>query len=97
MKKKIEKTIYSEKTQDQLKWKDIKHLELEDDDEILSVWEDADHDENPYWYSEITRMVEETDSQYEKRLVKEAGDAERMKEMRYQSYLKLKKEFENGK
>jgi hypothetical protein len=79
-------------------WKDIKHLQLEDDDEIRSEWVDDDNfDYHGYWHNEITRMVEETDEQFEKR----QADNERMsrwaEERRYESYLKLKKEFEDGK
>jgi hypothetical protein len=81
-----------------MKWKDIKHLHLEDDDVISSGWVDDDNfDYHGYWHNEITRMVEESDEQFEKR----QADNERMsrwaREQRYKSYLKLKEEFEYGK
>jgi hypothetical protein len=76
-----------------IKWSDIKHLQLEDDDVIRSSWED-DEDGDGYYVGTITRMVEETDEQYQKRLSTNEQDKERMKKSRYESYLRLKKEFE---
>jgi uncharacterized protein YydD (DUF2326 family) len=95
---KVEKQIHLGKSDGPMLWKDIKHLQLEDDDEIRSEWVDDDNfDYHGYWHNEITRMVEETDEQFEKR----QADNERMsrwaREQRYESYLKLKKEFEDGK
>jgi hypothetical protein len=80
----------------QMTWKDIKHLELEDDDVIHSGWvEDDGFDYHGYWECTITRMVEETDEQFEKRIASNKRSNEEMKKRRYESYLKLKKEFEN--
>ena len=76
-----------------IKWSDIKHLQLEDDDVIRSSWEE-DEEGGGYYVGEITRMVEETDEQFKKRLSDIEQDKERMKKFRYESYLKLKKEFE---
>ena len=76
-----------------IKWSDIKHLQLEDDDVIRSSWEE-DEEGGGYYVGEITRMVEETDEQFKKRLSNIEQDKERMKKYRYESYLKLKKEFE---
>jgi len=44
---------------------------------------------------EIYREREETDKEYEKRLSKEQKLSEELKKRRYETYLKLKKEFEN--
>ncbi len=95
---KVEKQIYWGSNNGPMEWKHIKHLQLEDDDIIRSEWVDDDNfDLQGYWHNEITRMVEETDEQFEKR----QADNERMsrwaKEQRHASYLKLKKEFEDGK
>ena len=87
---KKEKQIYWHSIQRLIKWSDIKHLTLEDDDTIRSYWDDEDMG----FYGEIIRMVEETDEQYQKRLSDIEQDKERMKKYRYESYLKLKKEFE---
>ena len=89
------KQIYWHEKYSPLKWKDIKHLELEDDDLISACWEDRDEGSEGYWYGEITRMVEETDEQFEKRQHRLQLDAKWARERRYESYLRLKKEFEN--
>jgi hypothetical protein len=77
-----------------IKWSDIKHLQLEDDDVIRSSWEEDDDDGRGLYVGEITRMVEETDEQYQKRLSNNELHNKWEKERRYESYLKLKKEFE---
>lgn len=93
---KVEKQIYWGRNNRQMTWKDIKHLQLEDDDVIHSGWVDDENFEyNGYWHTEITRMVEETDDQFEKRIARNKRAAEEMKQRRYESYLRLKKEFEN--
>jgi len=94
--KRVIQIYYNEKNSI-LTWKDIKHLELEDDDEIYSSWVDDENlDYDGCWNGEIIRMVEETDEQFNKR----QSDIERnnswAKERRYESYLRLKKEFEKG-
>lgn len=93
---KIQKQIYFHRKDSQLKWKDIKHLQLEDDDIIRASWvEDDNFDYHGYWHGEITRMVEETDVEFEKRIEHNKRIAKDMKQRRYENYLKLKKEFEN--
>ena len=93
---KRETQIYYHQKDAQLTWGDIKHLQLEDDDVIRASWEDDDNfDNNGYWHGEITRMVEETDEQYERRVKRIEEDRERLRKMRYASYLHLKKEFED--
>jgi hypothetical protein len=94
---KVEKQIYWHQKNSQLKWKDIKHLQLEDDDIIYSGWED-DHEAEygGYWHGQIIRMVEETDEQFTKRQKQIQQDQERIQKMRYESYLRLKKEFESN-
>jgi hypothetical protein len=43
--------------------------ELKDDDVIHAAWVDDDNfDYQGYWLGNITRMVEESDEQYEKRI-----------------------------
>lgn len=91
---KIEKDIYWHQKNSQLKWGDIKHLQLEDDDLIYSNWEDDE--DGGSWNGVILRMVEETDEEFQKRLKDIARDEKWAKERRYENYLKLKAEFENG-
>ena len=82
-------------------WKDIKHLvnELEDDDVIVFQYCEGyyteDNSSSPYYMGQITRMVLENDEQYKKRLDENKKFLEERKKLRYESYLKLKKEFEN--
>jgi hypothetical protein len=94
----LEKQIYWGNNSKQMTWADIKHLELQDNDVIHSGWVDDDNfDYHGYWHNEITRMVEETDQQFEKRIARIKQDDIWAKERRRESYLRLKEEFENGK
>ena len=100
MKKLIEKKIYSNhRSSNPFKWSDIKHIEFEDNDEICIGWDEAYYSENEshggYYYVRVTRMVEETDEEYQKRLDKSKVEKERQRLVRYQRYLELKAEFEN--
>ena len=93
---KVEKQIFRGNNAHQLKWSDIKHLELEDDDIINAGWvDDEGFEYHGYWHTEITRMVEETDEQFEKRIADNERTVKFLKERRYENYLKLKAEFEN--
>jgi hypothetical protein len=93
---KKEKQIFRGHNDSPMLWSHIKHLQLEDDDVIRSEWVDDDNfDYHGYWHNEITRMVEETDEQFEKRIASNKRSNEEMKKRRYESYLRLKKEFEN--
>ncbi len=87
---KREKQIYWHSIQRLIKWSDIKHLTLEDDDTIRSYWDNEDNG----FYGEIIRMVEETDEQHQKRIADNERHNKWLKEQRYKSYLKLKQEFE---
>jgi hypothetical protein len=91
---KRETQIYYHEKNSLIKWGDIKHLQLEDDDIIRSGWEDDEGGGD--YYGEITRTVEETDEQFQKRQSDIERDNKWMKERRYESYLKLKKEFETN-
>ena len=93
---KKEKQVFVGHNNRQMKWKDIKHLQLEDDDVIYSGWVDDDNfDYHGYWHCQITRMIEETDEQFEKRIESNRRGEIEMKNRRRESYLRLKKEFEN--
>tara|TARA_R110000782_G_scaffold91929_1_gene175253 strand:+ start:3961 stop:4263 length:303 start_codon:yes stop_codon:yes gene_type:complete len=93
---KVEKQMYWGNNNRQMTWADIKHLDLQDEDVINSAWvDDENFDYHGYWHNEITRMVEETDEQLQKRIKKAEQDNKWAKECRHESYLRLKKEFEN--
>lgn len=92
----LQKEIYSHRKDNEMTWGDIKHLELEDDDVIRATWvEDEKFEYHGYWHGSITRMVEETDGQYEKRREKLEIQKAVYKKNRYENYLKLKEEFGN--
>jgi len=80
-------------------WKDIKNFQFEDDDVIHIGWEEPYYSENNssdgYYYARVTRMVEETDYEYHQRIAQNVKINEDMKKKRYETYLKLKKEFES--
>ena len=90
---KKETYIYWHQPNAQLKWGDIKHLQLEDDDLIYSAWEENEEN-GGNWEAVITRMVEETDEQFQNRMKDIERQDKWAKEQRYSSYLKLKQEFE---
>ena len=95
---KKEKQIFHGYNNSPMKWSHIKNLQLEDDDVIHSGWvDDENFDYHGYWNNQITRMVEETDEEFEKRIARNKRSEEDMKTRRYESYLRLKKEFENEK
>jgi hypothetical protein len=96
---KVEKQIFKHNINRPITWSDIKHLELEDDDIIYSYWVEPYYSDNEsydgHWDGSIIRMVEETDEQFSKRQADIEMDKKWAKERRYQSYLRLKEEFDN--
>ena len=97
-KKKIIVPIFEKEFNDQPRWKDIKHIEFKDDDLISIYYNDGGYSEDRYsnsgWSISIESEREETDEEYNKRIEKNRSTQETMKKMRYNSYLKLKEEFE---
>ena len=92
---KIQKTIFDKRKDKPFTWEDIKNIPFEDDDVIQLEW--VDEDPSPfsgYWHGEVNRMVEETDEELQERIRKGEELQRFVKERRYESYLKLKKEFE---
>jgi hypothetical protein len=80
-------------------WKDINHIQFEDDDRIRVSYEEPYHYENESsdggWVIEVEREIEETDEEYERRMKNKKVTDEILKRQRYENYLRLKKEFEN--
>lgn len=91
-------TIFQDQKYSPITWKDIKHVDLQDDDELNIQWNEPYYSENNSWdghYSvSIIRNRLETDEEFQKRLEREERDLKRQKEYRYNNYLKLKSEFE---
>ena len=95
---KIKTTIFTKNVNHPITWKDLKHIQFQDDD-IINVeyiepecTNNCEHD--GYFDVEISRMVEETDDQYNKRMIEITESKELLKKNRYERYLELKKEFE---
>jgi hypothetical protein len=98
-KKNIMKEIFNKTKNNPFTWADIKNIDFHDDDIISLVYVEPYYSENEssdgMYEGCVTRMVEETDDEYALRLKREKLLSEQAKERRYQSYLKLKVEFEN--
>lgn len=90
MKKKIEKIIISLTQDTYPTFKDLKNLNLQDDDQIICEYDSLDG-----WTIEVTRLVEETDEEESKRIERMKITQKMLKQTRYQNYLKLKEEFDN--
>lgn len=73
------------------RWKDIKHIEFQDED-IIQCVHDEDDDR---FYTCVSRYELESDEQFEERKRTREVIQQRSKESRYKQYLKLKEEFEN--
>jgi hypothetical protein len=88
-KKIVKKEIFYLSSRDEITWKNIKHIEFQDDDII-----DAFEDNGDYSFC-VLRPTLETDAEYEARMVWSESTREMLKKTRYTQYLKLKEEFEN--
>lgn len=93
------KTVLSKHLEVPITWKDIKHFKFEDEDEIRAEYVEPFYSENnsydEHYIVEVIRKVIETDEEYERRIKSNELFEKRNKELRYENYLKLKKEFEN--
>jgi len=96
----VENNIYYEvKYDNAFMWKDIKHIQFEDNDILEISFEECYMKENNgmdgHYLAKITRMVEETDEQLKKRVDRNTRDNAWAKDRRRVNYISLKKEFEN--
>jgi hypothetical protein len=96
---KVQKTVFNKDKDKVFTWKDIKDFKFEDDDVIRIEYVESYYSENnsynAHYRAEVIRMVEETDEQLQKRIEDKERDERFYKKRRYESYLKLKEEFEN--
>lgn len=94
---KVPKEIFREMKSSPFKWSDLKHIEFQDEDQIDIGYDEGYVSENNSWdahhYAVVTRMVEETDEEFERRRKNNERDEKWARERRYENYLKLKKEF----
>jgi hypothetical protein len=97
-KRKIKKVIFWSQSETAFTWKDIKGISFEDDDQIQMQWVEPHFSENEsnegYFICEVSREVEESDEEFEKRMKDKIIFEEEAKKKRYENYLKLKEEFE---
>jgi hypothetical protein len=95
----VDTIIYQRHKGFPFQWLDIKHIEFEDEDVIRLDYIEPYYSDNDsydgHFSGMVIRKVEETDEQYNNRQERIAQDEKWAKERRYQSYLRLKKEFEN--
>ncbi len=98
-KKLVSDTVFRKIANTPILFKDI-DIELHDEDVIQAGYDEGFQTENnsvdPYFYLEVQRERLETDEEYEKRIKRDEHTRRYLKERRYQNYLKLKDEFENG-
>lgn len=93
--------IFSKESGNPILWKEWKHIKLEDNDDIrnqyVEPWTNGDDNSGgDHYHLTIKRKRLETDEEATKRIQKEEIHRQFHKSKRYETYLKLKKEFENG-
>lgn len=86
----VTKDIFWLHKETEIRWKDIKHIEFQDDD-IIRCYDDNDDS----FYANVLRQQLETDEEFEERKRVLEKIRETSKERRHQQYLKLKEEFGN--
>lgn len=101
-KKLITKTVFNLQSLKPILWKHIKDFKFEDDDRIVvgyvEPWENGSSNSGgDHYEAEVHREVLETDEEFDKRIRETERNQKWAKERRYESYLKLKKEFEPNK
>jgi hypothetical protein len=94
----IKVTVFDEHGNEPIPFKKIKDI-IQDDDIIVSGYQEpeyyGDSSHEGYHYLVVYRWRFETDEEAEKRIIKNRGYQEELKGRRYETYLKLKKEFES--
>jgi hypothetical protein len=95
------KTIFYHQMEEYPTWGDIKDIQFEDEDRIQISYEEPYYSENNShnggWIIDVAREIEETDVEYKRRIEKIKSDEEWQKKRNYETYLKLKKQFEDDK
>ena len=97
MKQKIKTKIFNKSSYNPITWKDLKHIQFQDDDRIEVEYVEpisiTDNEHDGYFYVEISRMIEENDDKYEQLLIEMKKAKEMLRQNRLERYLELKKEF----
>ena len=96
----LETEIFRKESNKPITWKDIKHIEFQDDDKINIGFDEGFYSENnswdPHYYVTITRNVLETDEQYQKRQEQIKLDEKWSRARQFKSYKSLKIKFEDS-
>ncbi len=87
----VKNEIFWMSNDNHIRWKDIKHIDFQDEDIIQC----SDDENDDHFYVSVLRYELETDEQFEVRKKQIEVMKELSKERRYQQYLKLKEEFNN--
>lgn len=95
----VEEEIFDVTKDTPFTWKDLKHIQFQDDDTINVRYEEGFYSENNSWdggfVATVTRYRPETPEEQAERIEVTRKTKERLKRQRYERYLELKKEFEN--
>jgi hypothetical protein len=99
-KKLVTKTVFHLQSMKPILWKHVKDFRFQDEDYVrigyVEHWENgSDNSGGDHYEAEVCREVLETDKEFEQRVHEVERDQKWAKERRYESYLKLKKEFES--
>ena len=97
----IDSVVFEKDGNNPILWKDWKHIKLEDNDDIrcgyIDPYTSSDNDSGGDYYTlKITRKRLETEEEAIASTHREEINKKMMKSRRYETYLRLKEEFENG-
>jgi hypothetical protein len=91
-------TVFREQSKNPIPFKAI-NIPLLPDDIISAGYDEGcfegDDQWDPHYFLEVERPRLETDEEFEERMQNDARSRKWLKEKRYETYLKLKKEFED--
>jgi hypothetical protein len=97
----VDKNVLHLTKNTKIRWKDLKDFQFQDDDIIEISYDEGYVSENNSWdahfYAIVTRPTLETNEEHQRRLKRQEQQKDEMRKRRYESYLKLKEEFENEK
>jgi hypothetical protein len=97
--KRIRENFFRKKKDSPIIWQDIKHIEFQDLDKIQIGFDEGYYSENnswgPHYFVNIERWRDETEEEAKIRKNEQERDKKWARERRYETYLKLRKEFES--
>lgn len=100
-KKYIRKVVYSLESNNEYKFKDLKDLNLKDDDFIHMGYQEpemfSEHSHDGYYFIEVHRVELENDEDYEKRIKMQNEMVSRNRKAMIEHYLKYREQFKDTK